>query len=212
MSLMPYRRSVFEKENFYHIYNRGDRKEPIFTTNRDYQRFLEKAEEYKSKYTVDVVAYCLLSNHFHLLLKQLTKVPLSKFVGVLLNSHSHYVSKKYELPLGHLFQGRFGCRLIESNEDFLNTSRYIHLNPIKKNLLEMDYTYKKSRLLLNRQLILRARNYPWSSYQIYLNQKNFGPLGVNTRYILELEKNQTAYRKFVEAKITDEDIINFEAF
>lgn len=180
--------------------------------DRDYQRFLEKTQEYKSKYAVDIIAYCLLPNHFHMLLKQLTKISLSKFVGVLLNSHSHYASTKYELPLGHLFQGRFGSRLVQSEEDLLNTSRYIHLNPIKKNLLDLDYTYKKSRLLANKQLILKARNYPWSSYQAYLNQKEAGPLSVNTKYIFELEKSRVTYRKFVEAKITDQDITNLESY
>lgn len=209
---MPYRKSLFNKGNFYHIYSRGDRKEPIFVADRDYERFLEKATEYKSKHAVDIVTYCLLPNHFHLLLKQLTEVPLSKFVGVLQSSHSHYASRKYNLPLGHLFQGRFGSRMIQSEEDLLNTSRYIHLNPIKNKLLELDYTYKKSRILGKRDLIIKARNYPWSSYHFYLNQEEAGILGVNTKYIFELEKNRNNYRRFVEAKITDEDIINLETY
>lgn len=212
MSLMPYRKSLFKKENFYHVYSRGDRKEPVFVSDRDYERFLEKTEEYRSKYPVDIIAYCLLPNHFHLLLKQLTEIPLSKFMGVLQSSHSHYASTKYSLPLGHLFQGRFGSRLIESEEDFLNTSRYIHLNPVKEKILALDFTYQQSRRIKDRLIVDALRSYKWSSYGFYLSQKRREIVTINPSHILEIDGTRNKYRRFVESKITDEDALNLESF
>lgn len=209
---MPLRKIPFIKDNFYHVFSRGNRKETIFFDEKDYRRFLNKTQDYKERYRIDIVAFCLLPNHFHLIVKQLSQILVSKFLGTLLNSYARYLSIKYKLPIGHVFQGRFGATLIDSNKSLLQVSRYIHLNPIRKNLLEFDYTYKKSRLLVNRQLVLKTRNYPWSSYQSYLKQKETEHIDVNTGYIFGLEKNHASYRKFVEAKITDEDIINIETY
>lgn len=209
---MPLRRTVFAKDNFYHVFSRGNRKQVIFTEKRDYQRFLEKIEEYRQKYKVDVVAYCLLPNHFHLILKQLTKIPLSKFLASLLSSHSHYFSLKHHLPPGHFFQGRFGARLLESEGDLLNTSRYIHLNPVKEKILSLDLTLKEDRSFRHSQLARELRTYPWSSYSGYLNPKQDGPVRLDTQPILSLQKNPSAYRRFVESRITDLDAFALEKF
>lgn len=209
---MPRRRTVFLKQNIYHLFSRGNRKQVIFTESRDYQRFLEKVEKYRLKYSVEALAYCLLPNHFHLLLRQLGEPAISKFMSSLLSSHSHYFSLKHKLPPGHFFQGRFGSRLIESGEDLLNVSRYIHLNPIKENILLMDFTLNKSRSFRNSQMRADLRNYPWSSYKQYLNQDETSELIINRKYILNLEKKHNSYRRFVESKITDEDAINLEGF
>lgn len=208
---MPNRRLIFLKNNFYHVFSRGNRKTEIFTNQKDYERFLKKLEEYRKKYSVDIISFCLLPNHFHLLVKQSNDVPLGRFVGTLLNSYARYRSVKYQLPPGHVFQGRFGCRLIEAEKDLLQTSRYIHLNPIKERLLSLDFTQKKAKsfkvLLLKKAL----RSYLWSSYPFYLGQKK-GSVGVYLKPILEIEKSLRVYQKFVESKITFEDITELERF
>lgn len=209
---MPTRKVLFQRDNFYHIFSRGNRKETIFFKDPDYQRFLSKTQEYKDKYGFDLVAYCLMPNHFHFLIKQLTEIPTSQFVGTLLNSYARYASIKYELPLGHVFQGRFGAKLLDSSPSLLQVSRYIHLNPIKDQLLQMDYTYKQSRIIKNKNLVLLLRRYPWSSYNFYLTGNKSATVTVSTKYIFEIENSSLSYRKFVESKITDEDILNIEDF
>src|SRR3989304_8631466 len=96
----------FQDEYYYHIYNRGNRKQVIFINNKDYERFLDKIIEYKKKYAVHILAYCLMPNHFHFLIKQSFPNALSKFMSDLCNSYSRYLNVKYEL-VGSLFQGRF---------------------------------------------------------------------------------------------------------
>lgn len=208
---MPYRRLSFLKDNFYHVFSRGNRRADIFTERRDYERFLEKIEEYRKKYAVEIVAYCLLPNHFHLLIKQAGDLPLARYVGTLLNSYARYCSVKYNLPPGHVFQGRFGCKLVETEAEVLQTSRYIHLNSIKNRLLSLDFTQKKDKSFKALLLKEKLRSYPWSSYPYYLGQKN-GPVTIYSDPILEIEKNTQRYQKFVESKITFEDITTLEGF
>lgn len=212
--LMPLRKINFIRENFYHIFNRGDRKELIFRSNSDYDRFLLKTEEYRKKYSIDIVAYCLLPNHFHLLVKQLGDIPCSKFIGVLLNSYARFASVRHALPPGHLFQGRFGATHIESPESLLQVSRYVHLNPVKEKILGLDFTYKKDRILLNNKgIIIGLRSYPWSSYLFYLHLKKYLPiLNVAPQYIWELGETLNSYRRFVESPISDEDVLELERY
>lgn len=207
---MPVRKVRFVKGNIYHLYSRGNRKQIIFFRDSDYGRFLFKVNEYKKKYRVSVLAYCLMPNHFHLLIKQLDQIPVSRFIGTLLNSCARYVSIRYELPMGHVFQGRFGAKLIQSPESLLQVSRYIHLNPVKDKLLRYDITYKESRLINNKKLINSMRNYRWSSYTHYLQAAPTED--VNVEPILKIEGKRSKYRSFVESKISDEDILALERF
>ena len=208
---MPNRKIPFLKDNFYHVFSRGNRKSQIFFEPSDYLRFLKKAQEYKNKYQVAVIVFCLLPNHFHLLLKQLAKVPLSQFMGTLLNSFSRFISVKYHLPTGHVFQGRFGARHLDNPSDLLQVSRYIHLNPIKENIFQLDFTWRKGRKIQGKELLTKLRNYPWSSFPSYLGSQK-SDLEVNIDPIIEIERNLKKYQKFVESKITEGDLIILEDY
>lgn len=207
---MPNRKTIFAVNNFYHLFSRGDRREVIFKEPKDYLRFLEKLEEYRIKYNFDLITYCLIPNHFHLLVKQLSQVSVSKFLGVLLNSYARYCGIKYELPPGHLFQGNFGAKLIDSEASLIQVSRYIHLNPVKNRLLSLDLTYKAPRRISDKKTLRELRNYPWSSYPFYLGRASHQKTKINPSAILETENNFKRYRKFVESKLTDEDLRTLE--
>ena len=97
-----------------------------------------------------LVAYCLMPNHFHLLLKQNTELPLSKLILKVCSSYSKYFNKKYE-RVGALFQDRFKTECVDKNEYLLWLSSYIHLNPRIANLVKSDLDWK------------------WSSYPEYLD-------------------------------------------
>ena len=133
----------------YHIYNRGNNKQKIFLEKNDYLFYLRKLREYKEKYNVTILCYCLMPNHIHLILSQNTEVPISKFVLSLHTSYSMYFNKKYN-KIGHLFQGRFGQKIIDKDEYLLQVSSYIHINPLEANLVR------------------KLEDYQWSSYPDYI--------------------------------------------
>lgn len=141
---------IFEDDCYYHIYNRGHGKQQIFYGSRDYERFLEKVVEYKKKHPVEILAYCLMPNHIHFLLKQILTNSISKFMSDLCNSHSRYFNIKYE-SVGSLYQGRFKAKKVEKDEYLIHLSRYIHLNPVglhspTKNTFEQLCLYRWSSL------------------------------------------------------------------
>lgn len=126
----------------YHIYCRGNNKSPIFHERRDYQRFLSKLKEYKDKFKVKIHAFCLLPNHFHLLIEPL-KTGVKVFMHPLMTSYAKYFSFKYEV-IGHIWQERFQSIIVDKDNYFLTASKYIHLNPVKSGIVNDPYTYEWS--------------------------------------------------------------------
>lgn len=143
----------FQKDFLYHVYNRGNRKQDIFIGDRDYLKFLKKTKEYKDNFDINILAYCLMPNHFHLLLKQNSEVSVSDFMLRLGTSYAKYFNIKYD-QVGSLFQGRFKAKLVESDEYLLELSRYIHRNPLEIQLSTPG---------------VELADYRWSSYTVYLN-------------------------------------------
>jgi REP element-mobilizing transposase RayT len=181
---MPYRESIFYKGNYFHIFSRGNEKRDIFNSVNDYERFLAKLTEYQVIHRVSIICYCLMPNHFHLLLRQDTGESASRFMHRLMVSYAMYFNKHYH-RVGHLFQSRFKARHIKDDAYILQLSRYIHQNPLE---------------IISRELDLES--YPWSSYAEYIN--------LNKRAICEKEiilhhfntnQPQYEYKKFVEETI-----------
>lgn len=186
----------------YHIFNRGNEKRSIFTQPRDYKRFLRTVYYYqfqgpKAKFSnhglfnlrsfnpdpsnklVQIFCYCLMPNHFHLLVKQLKDKGISIFLSQISNSYTKYFNTKYD-RVGSLLQGTFKSVLIESDEQFIHLSRYIHINPVVAKIVE------------------RLGQYPWSSYEEYMQEK------VNvcsTEKVLNYFTSKEKYREFLEDQI-----------
>lgn len=191
----------------YHVFNRGVNKGEIFFFESDYRRFFRAAVHYKTKDTkfsyekfpnalndpvslnvslkpikpmgpskVQVLTYCLMPNHFHFLLKQLVDGGVTSYFRHLANSYSHYVSVKHK-RVGPLFQGRFKNVLIQSQEQLLHASRYIHLNPLISDLVP------------------DLKNYPWSSYRAHI--QNYEDELVEPEIILQDFKTKGDYERFV---------------
>lgn len=149
---MSTRRTAFAPGEFYHVYNRGTDKRPIFSDEADYQRFSEllflsnsalavNVRDIKRIHTsvfeyereepiVAIGAYCLMPNHFHLLVSPLVDDGLPKFMGKLGTSFSMYFNKKYERT-GTLFEGPFKSKHADSDVYLKYLYAYIHLNPVK---------------------------------------------------------------------------------
>ncbi len=158
----------------YHVYNRGLNKQIIFNDDGDKDYFLRLFERYLSdkdslgnqatlysKYLgkLELVSYCLMNNHFHLLIHQIEQGSLQKFMQSLINSYIHYFNKKYERR-GPLFESRYKASLIQTRSYFDHISRYIHLNPVDwqtYNYSSLSYYLRDgSPDWLNPQIILES--------------------------------------------------------
>lgn len=132
----------------YHVIARGNSRLPVFYDSSDYQRFLSNLERYRLAFHFRLYAYCLMPNHFHLLLE--TKdVTVSKIMQVMLTAYTMYSNKKRK-QAGHVFAGRFKNIAVEKEIYLLPVLRYIHLVPVKAGLVDT------------------VQMYPWASYGKYV--------------------------------------------
>lgn len=126
----------------YHVISRGNRKEPIFLDDRDRSRFLLLLERAVSRFEWSCQVYCLMDNHFHLLIE--TPNPnLARGMQWLKGTYGGWFNDKYGL-VGHLFQGRFSSPLLTTEEHRLETARYIALNPIRSGVVQVPESYRWS--------------------------------------------------------------------
>lgn len=203
---MSGRRIVLATGEYYHVYNRGIARQPVFFAKRNYERFLLALAYYRAKkppiklsrylqitqekkltlfhdltqkgnQLVEIICYTLMPNHFHLLVQQLEDRGISTFMSKTVNSYTRYVNTKHK-RVGDLFQGVFKAVHVETDEQLVHVSRYIHLNPV------ISYLIKSEQL----------ETYPWSSFQEYLG-KNSSFL--NKQSVLHHFSSKEAYRRFV---------------
>lgn len=136
-------RLVFENA-FYHVFNRGVNKQPIFLTHADYQFFLNKLKALKLKFDHSIYAFCLMPNHFHLSI-QSRKSSISTILSSLTTSYSMYFNRTHSHS-GPVFQNRFKSLLIQDDSYFLQLAQYIYLNPVRANLVKDPVIYPYSGL------------------------------------------------------------------
>jgi REP element-mobilizing transposase RayT len=164
---------VLIEDSFYHLYNCGNNKENIFIEEQNYMYFLKLSKKHLSK-TLDILAYCLLKNHFHLLIKtkeNSTTKELSQSFSNLFNAHSKSINKKYGRS-GSLFKDRF-LRIKLDNEAYLkNLILYIHLNPTHHEFVNDFRFYKHSSFnsIVSNKPTSLLREYVLS---IFENRQNF---------------------------------------
>lgn len=163
---MPAKNSikVYVENGYYHIYNRGVEKRTIFMDHQDYIVFLSFLKRYLTQppanpnepnevrphwrsdlyEKIQLIAYCLMPNHFHLMVKQSAKETIIDFMQALINSYVSYFNKRYERT-GPLFQGRYKAVLVDTEPYLLHLTRYIHLNPYELGFTGSDLVeYKYS--------------------------------------------------------------------
>jgi len=124
---------MYQESGIYHIYNRGCNHDNIFFKKENYRYLIKKFEETISLYSIEMIAYCLMPNHYHLLVRQNSERPISKWLQQIFNGYTQAVNKQ-EGRSGTLFQGRPRHILIDSEEYLLDLIGYIHFNPVKAGL------------------------------------------------------------------------------
>jgi len=136
---------TYDDNGYYHIYNRGVERRSIFLDEQDYRVFLSYLKSYLSPIdelekiapsrklknyfgTIDLLCYCLMPNHYHMLIRQRISTAIIGFIQSISTKYAMYFNKKYRRD-GHLFQGAYRAVTVESEAQLLHLSRYIHRNP-----------------------------------------------------------------------------------
>jgi len=140
---MGRRKEIFAKGCVFHIFNRGCNKENIFFDDDNYGFLLEKLRTYTKEFDVSVIAYCLMPNHYHLILKQKGEISLSKCIQHTFNSYTKAINKRYRRS-GTLFEGKYKAREIYDDKSILEVSRYVHRNPLGGGLVKNIEDWKYS--------------------------------------------------------------------
>ncbi|MBU2575815.1 transposase [Patescibacteria group bacterium] len=170
------KRIIFENGHYYHIYNRGVGKDILFKKPSEYLFFLKKIKKYLHESDVSLICYCLMPNHYHFILQQIKEFGISDFIMRLSTSYTQSINKKYERS-GVLFQGSFKAKHIDREEYLIYLCQYIHLNPIKANIvLHPDY-------------------WPYMNWLEFINKRNGSLFSLDFKqYILQ---NHINYQRLV---------------
>jgi REP element-mobilizing transposase RayT len=158
---MPSKPRPFYPGGVYHIYNRGSQKMTLFHNANDYGRFILKACEYKTKHPVDVLAYCIMPNHFHFILREpenptrrvdpnpkgrLNQPNISRFLHLLSTAYAKYYGLRHSFS-GRVFGQPFNAKHILDDSYFMTLVAYIHDNPVRAKLADTPAEWPYSSYL-----------------------------------------------------------------
>lgn len=205
------RKDILAPSCIYHVFNRSVERRPVFTNKREYQHMLDILRYYRftklpMKYSkllslsesarneiynslekigdfeIELYAFALMPNHIHLLVKQLTPKGISIFLSNISNSYAKYFNIRHKRT-GSLWQRPFKAVRIESDEQFLHVSRYIHLNPVSSHVIKQEV----------------LDTYPWTSLPEYLSTVRNGIC--HTEALQGRFKTVDAHRSFIHDHI-----------
>lgn len=217
---MPIKHPEFVNDGIYHVVTRGVEKRQIFMNESDYYRAIFSLYEFNDKnptvirdrrrtrlyakktgkenfssareLLVEILAFCLMPNHLHLLLRQLESGGISNFMKKFGAGYAAYFNKRHD-RVGHLFQGRFRAVSVDSIRQLKNTFVYINVNPTE--LVEVGW--KEKGIREPEKVVKFLENYKWSSYSDYVGNKNFPSL-TSRNFILETLGGEENCKNFVE--------------
>ena len=181
----------------YHVMSRGNRRTAIFTDKSDYLTFLKHIEIIKEKYPFRIHSICLMTNHFHVAIET-GNCELWRIMQKILSIYAEEYNHRHKFT-GHLFEGRYTACLIEDERYFLEVSRYIHLNPVKAQMVRnpLDYEYSSYGMFVDS---------PGTDEKPGGNTKVSALISglVNTDRVLDAFRHNSReqYRMFVEGKIS----------
>jgi putative transposase len=175
----------------HHVVQRGHDHKAVFVETGDYEYYLENLIEYKAQYNVAVYAYCLMTNHVHLILEPRSDGSAISSLMRRLSARQGRRVNRLERRIGTLWSGRFRCSVIETDRYLLACLRYVELNPVRAGMVS------------------RPEDYRWSSYAqqagmcdaVWIDAH---PLGKGPEPMLA--ERRRAYREFVDAGVPAEEI------
>ncbi len=190
------RNVIISRGEYYHIYNRGTEKRNIFLSKQDYERFLsllylcnsnapvllrrqgrtlaEVKKIERSKPLVDISAFCLMPNHFHLIIYEREQGGISRFIQKLTTGYTMYFNKVHERT-GVLFQGKYKASHIATDKYLKHLISYIHLNPVKL----VDPEWKEKGVENPKSTKEYLKSYRYSSHQDYLKENRIENIIIN---------------------------------
>jgi putative transposase len=180
---------------YYHVLTRGNDKRVIFRRQKDYKYFLQVVRAYLEKFKIDIVHYCLMPNHVHLLVCAHHASDLPKFMQGVLQVYAAHFRKEYA-GAGFVFQNRYKSFIIDKESYLLECGRYIGRNPMRA------------------CVVSRLEDYPWSSYNFYAKGINDGIItAVDPTYEALGEtphERQERYRRYLGESSPYEAVIDKE--
>lgn len=196
------------ENGIYHVYNRGVAKNDIFLNKEDYKTFLYylkiylcnpeklkdglrgtdpiRTERKNFHGRIELLGYCLMPNHYHLIIKQKDQEALTEFMRAIMTNYSMYFNKKYD-RVGPVFQGRYKAANVNHDEQLTHLTRYIHLNPCK-----------------GPSLAKRPEDYEYSSYIDYIGKKSTE--WVKPSFVLQI-LGTSNYTEFIESELESIQIL-----
>lgn len=181
----------------YHVINRGNNRDVIFAEEEDFRHYLNCIQRYKKKYMFKLFAFCLMTNHVHLLIKVTEHGSISKIMQSITVAHTRYYNFKYQ-RCGHVWQGRFESPIVSDDHYLMNVMRYIEQNPVRA------------------KMVSKIDQYPWNSYRLNTRQKDSVMIDreenlVYKRLGKEWPSRLTRYKKLVQTNLDDKIIKSIHA-
>ena len=192
---MPRRNITYSQGHYYHIFNRGAGRRDLFIEPDNYLYVLRKTKDLIRDLRLTVIAYCLMTNHYHFLLRQDGDTPAGQFPGLVFGGYSRAVNKRYGWT-GTLFEGRYKARHVDSETYLRHLCRYIHANPVLAGLVS------------------RPEAWLYSNYQDWIGLRP-GRL-VDHDFIADHFGDPTSYASsvadFIETRLTPDDLSYLDDF
>ncbi len=173
---MARRKIAFTQGGHYHIFNHGANRQPIFRENENYRFLLCRVKAAAAEWRVSVLAYCLMPNHYHFVLRQDGERSVSGFMQAIFNSYAKAFNKRYKRT-GTLFEGPYWALAVTTEEYLTHLCRYVHRNP------------------LNANLIAHLSEWPYSNYPEWIEARQ-GAL-VDRDFVRSRFPTPKAYERFV---------------
>lgn len=173
---------------FYHVMNRGHRRETIVADDRDRQRFISCLSRMAEQFGVLIHSYCLMTNHYHLILET-PEGNLSRALQWLNVSYATYYNRRHDY-VGHLFQGRFKAVLLDAGEYLGALSRYVHLNPVRAGIAS------------------RAWGYAWNSCRYFVGSQNPPDWLETNRILAGFGRSTKAAKQSYKKYLSEADVPN----
>ena len=216
----------------FHVLNRGVDNREIFLDEEDYFRFIHNLFEFNDpspvfnlsyylnrlqsidfvnqyikkprKLIVEILAFCLMPNHFHLLLRQREEGGLTKFMRKIGVGYANYFNQKYQRS-GALFQGRFKLILVKEETHFIHLPYYIHFNPLDLKMPD----WREGEIENYQNAIKFLESYRWSSHLDYLSKKNF-PSVTQREFLLKIFGGSENYKRGIENWLKEMNLVKMK--